>query len=152
MSIIDRLSNLLKASPAPEVNKKEDENLAAAALMVELAAHDGEISREEREHILTLLENKFGLSPEEALELFVEALATQNDSNHVMGFTKKIKDHFDEEGREHILELMWEVVFVDGKEDSYESNLMRRVSGLLYISDKKNGQIRKKVKDRSENK
>lgn len=128
--------------------KTGDEKLAAAALMVEVAAHDGEISRIEREHIMALLEHKLNLSKAEALELFVEALATQDASNHMLGFTRKIKDHFDEEGRENILELLWEVVFADGEEDSYESNLLRRVTGLLYISDKRSGQIRKKVKDK----
>ncbi|MCK5426029.1 MAG: TerB family tellurite resistance protein [Emcibacter sp.] len=145
MSILKRLGNMLKEKPVQEEQKRENEKLAAAVLMVEVAANDGQISRIEREHILYLLENKLGLSEAEALELFVEALATQNDSHHILSFTRKIKDHFDEAGREQILELMWEVVFADGKEDLYESNLLRRVTGLLYVSDKKNGQIRKKV-------
>lgn len=132
---------------APAKDRDVDrENLAAAALMVEVAAYDGQISSTERIHILHLLENRFGLSANEAIELFVEALAAQTDSSHILGFTRNIKAHFDPAGRENILELMWEVVFADGKEDDYESNLLRRVAGLLYISDKKNGQIRKKVK------
>ena len=148
MSILKRLSNMFKESSVAEPQKVENEKLAAAVLMVEVAAHDGEISRIEREHILHLLENKLGLTEAEALELFVEAIATQNEANQILNFTRKIKDHFDEAGREHILELMWEVVFADGKEDLYESNLLRRVTGLLYISDKQNGQIKKKVKAR----
>ena len=150
MSILKRLSNMLKESPVAEAQKAENEKLAAAVLMVEVAAHDGQISRIEREHILYLLENKLGLKAEEALELFVEALATQNESHQMLNFTRKIKDHFDEAGREHILELLWEVVFSDGEEDLYESNLLRRVTGLLYISDKRSGHIRKKVKARLE--
>ncbi|PCI46424.1 MAG: hypothetical protein COB49_08445 [Alphaproteobacteria bacterium] len=148
MSILKRLSNMLRENPVQTTGKVESEKLAAAVLMVEVAAHDGQISRTEREHILHLLEHKLGLSATEALELFVEAIATQNESNHILDFTRKIKDHFDETGREHILELMWEVVFADGKEDLYESNLLRRVTGLLYVSDKRNGQIRKKVMTR----
>ena len=148
MSILKRLSAMLKDSPVAAPQKVENEKLAAAVLMVEVAAHDGEISRVEREHILHLLEHKMGLPEAEALELFVEAIATQNDANHILNFTRKIKDHFDGPGRENILELMWEVVFADGKEDLYESNLLRRVTGLLYISDKTSGQIKKKVKAR----
>lgn len=139
---------MLKESSVQQTRRTENEKLAAAVLMVEVAAHDGKISRIERERILYLLENKLGLSPAEALELFVEAIAAQNDSHHLLDFTRKIKDHFDEAGREAILELMWEVVFADGKEDSFESNLLRRVTGLLYVSDKRSGQIRKKVKAR----
>lgn len=151
MSILKKLSRLLESPPAASGQTKtrqaSDEKLAAAALMVEVASHDGQFSRLEREHILHLLENKLGLSSADALELFVEALAAQGDSNHMLSFTRKIKDHFDEAGREHILELLWEVVFVDGVEDPYESNLMRRVTGLLYISDKRSGQIRKKAQN-----
>lgn len=148
MSILKKISRLLKAPSAIEVQEKTCEKLAAAVLMVEVAAHDGEVSRVERERILSLLQNRLDLSEAEALELFVEALATQDESNQILSFTRKIKDHFDEAGREYILELMWEVVFADGVEDDFESNLMRRVAGLLYISDQKSGLLRKKVKVR----
>ncbi|NOZ42597.1 MAG: TerB family tellurite resistance protein [Alphaproteobacteria bacterium] len=154
MSILKKLSIFVHNNAAPHspggdsVRDVDKENLAAAALMVEVAAYDGQISSCERGRILNLLEHRLGLSRDEAIELFVEALAAQTDSTHILGFTREIKDHFDETGRENILELMWEVVFADGKEDDYESNLLRRVSGLLYISDKRNGQIKKKVKAR----
>lgn len=147
MSILQQLRNRLTENPKPQQSQNtDDEKLAAAALMVEVATYDGEISPVEREHILHLLEHRMGLSRPDALELFAAALARQNDSNHILGFTRKIKDHFDEKGREKILELMWEVVFADGVEDVYESNLMRRVTGLLYISDRRSGEIRRKVK------
>lgn len=145
MSILRRLSKLMNGPSDAPLQTKEDEKLAAAALMVEVASHDGEISRVEREHIMRLLQDKMDLNEAEALELFVDALATQDDSNHILGFTRKIKDHFDEAGREKIIELLWEVVFADGEEDAYESNLLRRVAGLLYVSDKTSGMIRKKV-------
>jgi len=158
VSILKRLSIFVKQGASPQnqegiqeaIQGADRENLAAAALMVEVAAYDGQISTTERKRILTLLEQRFGLSREEAIELFVEALAARTDSNHILGFTRNIKDHFDQQGRENILELLWQVVFADGKEDDYESNLLRRVAGLLYISDKKNGQIRKKVRAETE--
>lgn len=146
MSILSRLSIFIKEDVTTVAPQPDRENLAAAALMVEVAAYDGQISSTERRQILALLEKRFGLSRDEAIELFVEALAAQTDSNHILGFTRNIKDHFDQAGRENILELLWQVVFADGKEDDYESNLLRRVAGLLYVSDKRNGQIRKKVK------
>jgi len=150
VSILKRLRKLMDAPANAPLQRQEDEKLAAAALMVEVAAHDGEISRLEREHILRLLQDRLGLDQTDALELFVDALATQDDSNHILGFTRKIKDHFDESGREQIIELLWEVVFADGEEDPYESNLLRRVAGLLYVSDKKSGMIRKRVLARRE--
>ncbi|MCF6196239.1 MAG: TerB family tellurite resistance protein [Emcibacter sp.] len=149
MSILKRIHNMLNGAPMAAQPEKGDETLAAAVLMVEVAAGDGQISRVERERILSLLENRLGLSAEEALELFVEAIATHDESNHMLNFTRKIKDHFDAAGREKILELLWEVVFADGEEDAYESNLLRRVAGLLYVTDRKNGEIRKMVKARA---
>jgi len=152
VSIFKKLRTMMigDTDPQPTANPTSlnSEQIAAAALMVEVATQDGEFSRVEREHIMSLLEQRLGLSPADATELFVEALASQNESNQILGFTRKIKDHFDEAGRENILELLWEVVFADGKEDAYESNLLRRVTGLLYISDKRNGAIRKRVKAR----
>ena len=145
MSILTKLNQLLGSNEAPVEQNSEDEKLAAAVLMVEVATQDGEFSSTERDHIIGLLERRLDLSKEDALELFVDALGRQGEANHILVFTRKIKDHFDEAGREHILELLWEVVFADGKEDSYESNLMRQITGLLYISDKKNGMIRKKI-------
>jgi len=145
VSIFKKLSHMLNASSPVKIPKPEGERLAAAVLMVEVAANDGEISRIEREQILHLLEHKLGLSSEEAIELFVEALGVRNESNQMVTFTREIKNHFDEGGRENILEMMWEVAFADGKADSYESNLLRRVTGLLYISDVRSGQIRKNV-------
>lgn len=145
MSILTKLNQLLGGHKAAETADSEDEELAAAVLMVEVATQDGAFSSVERDHIIGLLKTRLELSEEDALELFVDALGRQSESNHILTFTRKIKDHFDEAGREKILELLWEVVFADGKEDSYESNLMRQITGLLYISDKKSGMIRKKI-------
>ncbi|VAV91062.1 hypothetical protein MNBD_ALPHA02-972 [hydrothermal vent metagenome] len=146
MSILKRIHNMLNGDAGAAQVEKGGEALAAAVLMVEVAAGDGQISRPERERILSLLQHRLGLSAEDALELFVEAIATHDEANQMLHFTRKIKDHFDEAGREKILELLWEVVFADGAEDAYESNLLRRVAGLLYVSDRRNGEIRKKVK------
>ena len=71
---------MLNGAPMAAQPEKGDEALAAAVLMVEVAAGDGQISRVERERILSLLENRLGLSAEEALELFVEAIATADFS------------------------------------------------------------------------
>jgi len=149
VSILKRIHNMLNSAPMTPQPEEGDEALAAAVLMVEVAAGDGQVSRIERERILSLLENRLGLSAEDALELFVEAIATHDETNQMLHFTRKIKDHFDAAGREKILELLWEVVFADGEEDAYESNLLRRVAGLLYVPDHKNGEIRKMVKARA---
>ncbi|MFC7048319.1 TerB family tellurite resistance protein [Emcibacter nanhaiensis] len=124
------------------------EKLAAAALMVEVALQDGDFSSSERDHILMLLERRLGVEREEAEDMLAEAEAQVDNSNQILNFTRRIKDHFDEKGREKILELLWEVVYADGEETAYESNLLRRITGLLYVPDKESGRIRRKVRER----
>lgn len=149
MSILKKLGTLFSdktesAAPSQQASV-EEHHLAAAALMVEVAVHDGSYSADEESHIKSLLINKLELSEQDARELLQAAKVEQENSNQILGYTRKIKDHFDEEGRAQIMEMLWQVVFADGREDDFESNLMRRVAGLLYVSDRKSGEIRKKV-------
>jgi len=149
MSILKKLGALL-GNNAPKAGATQntilqDEKLAAATLMVEVGVHDGKFSATEEAHIEEILIKKFDLSLGDARELLEAAKIEQDNSNQILGYTRKIKDHFDEEGRLHIMEMLWQVVFADGKEDDFEANLMRRVAGLLYVSDKDSGAIRKKV-------
>lgn len=127
------------------INKLDAEKLAAAALMVEVAVQDGEFDDVERNAIERTLIHKLDLLPEDATELLNQAIDKQSQSIQILSFTKEIKNHFDDAGRAQIMEMLWTVVFADGEEDNYESNLMRRIAGLLYISDRQSGEIRKKV-------
>lgn len=149
MSIFTKIGSIFGEGAVSKKTNKTDnvdaEKLAAAALMVEVAFQDGEFDLVERKAIKKTLVQKLNLSSEDADELLSQAEDKQSQSIQILSFTREIKNHFDEEGREHIMEMLWGVVFADGEEDNYESNLMRRISGLLYISDKKSGEIRKKV-------
>ncbi|MCC3861591.1 TerB family tellurite resistance protein [Pseudemcibacter aquimaris] len=150
MSIFNKLGSFFAADGSGQDQVKtqtiDAEKLAAAALMVEVATQDGEFDDKERNVIESILTGKLKLSSEDAKELLHLAEDKQSQSIQILSFTKEIKNHFDDEGRAHIMEMLWGVVFADGEEDVYESNLMRRIAGLLYISDKQSGEIRKKVK------
>ncbi len=148
MSIFAKLGGIFGDNAETTSEKSENidaEKLAAAALMVEVAMQDDEFEASEREAIENILTNKLNLSSSDAKELLAQAEDKQSQSIQILSFTKEIKNHFDAEGRAHIMEMLWSVVFADGQEDAFESNLMRRIAGLLYISDKENGDIRKKV-------
>lgn len=148
MSIFEKLGRMLGDNQKSQTNSYENidaEKLAAAALMVEVAVQDGEFEAAEREAIEDILINKLNLSKDDAMELLSQAEDKQSQSIQILSFTKEIKNHFDDQGRAHIMEMLWSVVFADGTEDAFESNLMRRIAGLLYISDKESGEIRKKV-------
>ena len=146
MSIIKKIGNFFaeEAKDNTKTQSIDAEKLAAAALMVEVATQDGDFD-DERKVIEAILVYRLKLSAEDAFELLSIAEDKQSQSIQILSFTKEIKNHFDDQGRAHIMEMLWGVVFADGEEDVYESNLMRRIAGLLYISDRESGEIRKKV-------
>ena len=73
----------------------------------------------------------------------------EEESNQILEFTKEIKK-YSSDFRLKIIEILWEIVYSDGTNDIYESNLIRRVCGLLYVSDKDNGVIKLKVQKKFE--
>ena len=75
----------------------------------------------------------------------ISAEKKEKESNQIVEFTQKIKRE-NIEFKLKIIEILWKIVYSDGTNDDYESNLIRRVCGLLYISDKENGIIKLKVK------
>jgi uncharacterized tellurite resistance protein B-like protein len=125
-----------------------DEQIAAAALMVEAARLDGSFTDVERDRIRKLLVQHFQLNPWAAGELLARAKRTATESVAWQGFTQAIKDALPPEERVGILEMLWEVAYADGKLHDYEASLLRRVAGLLYVSDRDSGEARLRVMER----
>ena len=88
------------------------------------------------------------ISSNQADELLKLAEKKEEESNQIIEFTKEIKK-YSMEFKLKIVEIIWKIVYSDGTNDDYESNLIRRICGLLYISDKDNGIIKEKVKNLS---
>ena len=135
-------------APAERPRGGEAHQLAAAALLVEAATMDDSFDEAERATILELLSERFGLSVEEGAELIAEAEAEVAHSNQLYAFTKPIKDALEHEERIDIVEMMWEVAYADGALHDYEASLIRRVTGLLHVSDRDSGAARKRALDR----
>lgn len=123
-------------------------HLAAACLLVEAARMDDTVTPEERTHINNMLREKFSLSQEEAYELVSSAEKMTEGPAQWYAFTSKIKDHCDYKERIEIIEMLWEVVYADGELHHLESSLLRRVGGLLYVSDRDRGEALRRVKAR----
>ena len=80
-------------------------------------------------------------------ELFLNNLQKkEQESNQIVEFTKEIKKN-SMEFRMKIIEILWKIVYSDGISDNYESNLIRRVCGLLYVSDRESGMIKLKIRN-----
>lgn len=133
------------SAPAPGAKPYSEKNLAAAALMVEAAAMDGTIGEREKAAIRALLTSRLGLSADEAEELFAAARQAQADATHLMRFTRTLKDAMGEAERIDLIEMLWRVAIADGVVHDYEDNLIRRVAGLLYVSDRARGEAKKRA-------
>jgi len=133
------------SGPEAEHHSHGELQLAAAALLVEAATLDGHYGETEQAAIDKLLREKFTLRDEEARSLHDLAVAEQSGANQLLGFTRVIKDRYSLEERIELIEMIWEVVYADGELHDYEANLLRRLGGLLYVSDRERGDARKRV-------
>lgn len=119
--------------------------LATVALLVEAAQMDAEFGAEERAKIIELVEGRFGLSAAESRELLQAASEKIEQAVEVFGFTREIKNAFSPEERIEMMEMLWEVAYADGVLHDLEASLMRRLAGLLHVSDRDSGLARKRV-------
>ena len=126
--------------------KKDNNNILVASLLIHAAKIDENYTEGEKTIIKKALMELGLVKLNEANELLIEAEKKEQDSNQILEFTQQIKK-YPIEFRLKIIEILWKIVYSDGSSDSYESNLIRRVCGLLYISDIDNGTIKLKVKN-----
>ena len=129
-----------------KINKIDNEDLTMiAALLVHAAKIDENYTNHEEEIIKkTILE----ISDEDLnLEKIIEnAKNIEKDSNQILDFTKKVKNTSDE-NKIKIVESLWKIIYSNKEADVYETNLMRRLAGLLYIDSKTMGDIKEKIKN-----
>jgi len=123
-----------------------DKNILIAALLIHAAKIDDNYTDVEKEIIKKALISLNTISSNEAEELLKKAEKIEQESNQIVAFTREIKKN-SMEFRLKIIEILWKIVYSDGSSDSYESNLIRRVCGLLYISDRDSGMIKLKIKN-----
>ena len=129
--------------------KKENsnnKNILIAALLIHAAKIDENYTDVERNIIKKALIDLNSITSDEADELIKNAKKKEEISNQIVEFTREIKK-YSMEFRLKIIEIIWKIVYSDGTNDNYESNLIRRICGLLYISDKDNGIIKIKVQN-----
>lgn len=122
--------------------------VAAAALLVEAATLDGQYDPVERERIRVLLERRFGLSDKEAHHLLSEGEAAQVEATDLFRLTHAAVRALDEAERVGLIEMLWDVVYADGEVHDLEASLLRRVAGLIHVSDRASGLARQRVRER----
>ncbi len=123
----------------------DDYRLAAAALLVHAAAIDGDMSQAERDKLHTLVKRRFGLDDGAADELIDKATAAEQEAVDLYHFTSLLNRTLDEEGRARIVEMMWEIVYADGRRDELEDNLLWRAADLLGVSPRQRIELRQRI-------
>ena len=131
--------------------KKKEDNmvqnnisiLSIACLLIHAARIDKNYSSHEKKIIKETL-IKLGATNEDMIGLIEKAEILEKDSNQILEFTREIKN-INENKKELIIEALWNIIYSDKNADMYEANLMRRLSGLLYLDNKVVGDIKLKV-------
>ena len=133
-------------------NKKESENennvslIAVASLLIHSAKIDENFTDKEKKIIKNAL-IEMGADTKKIDEIIDEAEKKEKDSNQILDFTRKIKN-ISEEDKKIIIESLWNIIYSDENADMYETNLMRRLSGLLYLDNKIVGDIKEKIRSK----
>ena len=129
------------------VNVKDDNHLSlisVAALLIHSAKIDENFTEKER----TIIRNaliEMGADQNNLDEIIKNAELKEKDSNQILEFTKEVKNKNVEE-KMIVIEALWNIIYSDKNADMYETNLMRRLSGLLYLDPKVVGDIKKKIR------
>lgn len=124
---------------------KDEKNLIlVGALLVHAAKMDENYTDKEKTIILKALSEISGKNENDLKIILKKSEKKEEQSNQILEFTKELKNS-EKNFRFKILEVLWKIIYSDGVSDMYESNLMRRLNGLLYVTDKEAGDIKKLI-------
>ncbi len=125
-------------------NKEIDNLIKVAALLVHAAKIDDNYSNEEekiiKQALVQICANRANVE-----EIMKKAKELEQNSNQILDFTREVKN-MNEKDKIKIVETLWKIIYSNKKADMYETNLMRRLAGLLYIDNKIMGNIKEQIK------
>ena len=130
---------------APEPRPGPDPRLSVAVLLVEAARQDDSFDPKERAVIEQLLTRKFDLGPEECAALLAAGEARAQELVQLHGHTSAIFEAMSPQERIGVIEMLWEVAYADGVLDPEEDLLIRRIAGLIAVSDRDRVLARQRV-------
>jgi uncharacterized tellurite resistance protein B-like protein len=150
--MLDKLRQFISdvVSPTEQAHRHFDDTdyrLAATALLIHVIAIDGEPSEAEKRKLHALLELRFQLDPGTADRLIQDATLVEGEAVDLYHFTSVIMRSVDTEGRLRIVEMMWELVYADGRVSEFEENVIWRAADLLGISSRDRINLRHRVAD-----
>ncbi len=138
--------NLLKKNKEINLENKKVDLIKMVSLLIHAAKIDENYTNKERNLIINFVEmsSKNNLDKKKILDVVNEAENYEKNSNQILEYTQEVKK-MDTETKKLVLEFLWRIILSDDKSDMYESTLVRRICGLLYLPDKLSGEIKLKI-------
>ncbi len=145
--MIKRLRILLlgEQDTAEQTSPADERQSVIAALLVQAAMMDGHFDDTERRTIEELLVSEFALERTDVTSLIDDASQAVEQSSQLFGFTRRADAQLDHDGRIRLIEMLWLVVYSDGVVHDFEASLMRRIAGLLHVTDREMALARQRV-------
>jgi uncharacterized tellurite resistance protein B-like protein len=139
------IAEFVEGEKHPSQFADDDYRLAAVALLVHAATIDGEMSPGERDKLHAVVKRRFALDDAATDELIDKATLAEHDAVDLYHFTSLLNRSLDEEGRARVIEMMWEIVYADGRRDELEDNLLWRAADLLGVSGRERIELRRRI-------
>lgn len=132
--MLDRLLGLLGGGPGP-AREAPSEQLAVALLLLELARSDFEMPEVELAKMRELLAQRYQLEPAEVDRLMQQAQSSGNEAVSLYDYVQALNARLDAAAKRGLMEMLWQLAYADGRLDKHEEYLLRKLAGLLYLSD-----------------
>jgi len=139
------LAELTGGAKPQDTFADNDYRRAAAALLVHIATLDGDLTPVKRDKLHAILEAQFALDPAATDALIAAAAADDREAVDFYHFTSLLMRTLNEAGRLRVVEMLWEMVYLDGKVSEFEANVMWRVADLLAVSPRDRIALRERV-------
>ena len=138
--------NLFKKDKELNLEEKNIDLIKMISLLIHAAKIDENYTEKEKSLIMNFIEvsSKKQIDKKEVFKLMNDAETHEKNSNQILEYTQEVKK-MDLETKKLVLEFLWKIILSDEKSDVYESTLMRRICGLLYLPDKLSGDIKLKI-------
>lgn len=140
----DSISGLV-GDLGPQKFEAKDCRLATAALLTRVATVDNEMSESRREKLYAVLKSYFGLDDPTTAQLIRDAAAADRSAIDLYHYIRRVNDVLDSEGRQRIVKMMWQVIYVDERVSEFESNIIWRAADLLGVSSRQRIELRQQV-------
>ena len=143
--MLQSLKNIFSGDQSIDLKTENKEIDILSGLMIEAANTDGKITQEELNKISHSLINTFKEDPKNVEESLIKAFENKDNSRSLYFYTSKLNKSYSDEKKIKLIEVLWEVILSDNEVHDFETNLIRRLAGLMYISDVECGNAKIRV-------